>query len=190
MVPNSTDVIQSPRIEAEKNKKMAFVGRFSPEKDPVTAARAAHIAAMPIMFIGTGPLNEDIRIANPEAKMRGWRTPSEVQELLKVARGILFPSVWYEGQPLVIDEAAALGLPVIISDVSAATYSVDKYRHGLTFEASNVDALVRRIKEFEHDDVVKSFSEAGYNNYWKNPSTMTAHVTNLVKVYEEILSEI
>lgn len=189
MVPNYTDVSKSPRIEAEKNKVLAYVGRYSPEKDPVTAAKAAHIANFPIMFIGTGPLNEDIRFANPEVHMRGWRDSDEVQSLLREARGMVFPSVWYEGQPLVIDEAAALGLPVIISDVSAATYSVEKYRHGLTFEASNVDALVRRIKEFEHDDVVKSFSEAGYNNYWKNPSTMKVHIESLLKVYEQVLAD-
>lgn len=188
-VPNFVDVERGPRIEAEKNQTFAFVGRFSPEKDPVTAAHAAHITNVPIMFIGTGPLVDDIRFVNPEANMRGWRKPHEVKALLQEARGLLFPSVWYEGQPLVIDEAAAMGLPVIVSNVSAATDSVRSYRHGLEFESGNIDALVRRIKEFAHNDVVKTLSEAGYRNYWENPTTMDIHVLRLMQVYDKVLSD-
>ena len=187
MVPNFTDVEFAPRVEAEKNKDYAFVGRFSPEKDPVTAAKAAYQTKVPIRFIGTGPLVDEIRIANPEADLLGWRTPSEVKRLLGEVRGIIFPSVWYEGQPLVIDEAAAMGLPVIVSDVTAGKDTVEKYRHGLTFESGSIDALVRCIKEFEHDDVIESFSKAGYENYWKNPATMKKHVADLMAVYEEVL---
>ena len=190
MVPNFTDVAPGKRIQAERNRTYAYVGRFSPEKDPVTAALATHLTGVPIMFIGTGPLVDEIRFANPEAEMRGWRKSSEVKELLTTARGIIFPSVWYEGQPLVIDEAAALGLPVIVTSSSAAKDAVESYRHGLTFEAGNVDALVRRIKEFEHDDVVESFSRAGFENFWRNPTTMNAHVQTLLKVYEEVLSDL
>ena len=82
-----------------------------------------------------------------------------------------------------------MGIPVIISDVSAAKDSVERYRHGLTFEAGNIDALVRRIKECAHDDVVKSLSESGYDNYWQNPSTMDLHVSQLLRVYEKVLSD-
>ena len=188
-VPNFTDVEKGPRVKAEKNKDYAFVGRYSPEKDPVSAAQAAYLAKVPIRFIGTGPLVDEIRIANPDADLRGWRTPSEVKRLLGEVRAIIFPSVWYEGQPLVIDEAAALGLPVIVSETSAATDSVEKFRHGLTFETGNVDALVRRIQEFEFDDVVESYSKAGYQSYWENPSMMSSHIKALMTVYDVVLSD-
>jgi len=187
LVPNFVDVERGPRIQAEKNRSFAFVGRFSPEKDPVIAALATHITEVPIMFIGAGPLVDEIRFSNPEANMKGWRNPDEVRAMLSEARGLIFPSVWYEGQPLVIDEAAAMGLPVIISDVSAATDAVERYRHGLKFATGNVDALVRRIKEFAHDDVVKSLSVSGYETYWQNPSTMDIHINRLMQVYDKVL---
>lgn len=189
LVPNFVDVEKGPRIEAEKNESFAFVGRFSPEKDPVTAALATRLTGVPVMFVGTGPLVDEIRFTNPEANMRGWRKPEEVREILRQARCLLFPSVWYEGQPLVIDEAAAMGLPVIISDVSAATDSVERYKHGLKFEAGNVDALVRRIKEIAHNDVVRSLSLEGYETYWQNPSTMETHIQRLLEVYDKVLSD-
>ena len=42
-------------------------------------------------------------------------------------------------------------------------------------------------QEFEHDDVIESFSKAGYDNYWQNPATMDRHIKALLQVYEEIL---
>lgn len=188
-VPNFVDVDKHDRIQAEENEIYAFVGRYSPEKDPVIVAQATHALGVPAKFIGTGPLVDEILIRNPEARMMGWRRPDEVKALLQKVRAIIFPSVWYEGQPLVIDEAAALGLPVIVSDVSAATDAVKRFQHGLVFEAGNVESLIRRIKECQYDDVVKSFSEAGYANYWKSPMTMATHIKNLLGVYDQILSE-
>ena len=109
--------------------------------------------------------------------------------ILQDARALIFPSVWYEVQGMVVDEAAAFGIPVIVSDVTAAVEAVDRFKHGSVFESGNVEALVRRIKEFQHNDVVKSFSLAGYENYWNNPSTMQNHVSALLQVYDLVLAE-
>ena len=81
-----------------------------------------------------------------------------------------------------------MGIPVIVSDVTAAVEAVDRFKHGTVFESGNVEALVRRIQEFEHNDVVKTFSTSGYENYWKAPATMENHVSRLLEVYGEMLS--
>jgi glycosyltransferase involved in cell wall biosynthesis len=188
-VQNPIPIEKGTRIKAEQNENYAFVGRFSPEKGAILAARAAQAAGVPIMFIGTGPEAPDIRPICPEAQLLGWRKPAEVRMILQEARALIFPSVWYEVQGMVVDEAAALGIPVIVSDVTAAVEAVDRFKHGAIFESGNVDALVRRIKEFEHKDVVMSFSQEGFENYWNNPSTMKNHVDALLKVYDSILSQ-
>ena len=188
-VPNPIPVTKAPRVEAEKNKTYAFVGRFSPEKAPLLAAQAAHEAGVPIMFIGTGPLASEIQPTNPEAQLMGWRKPEEVKALLQNVRAIIFPSVWYEVQGMVVDEGAAMGIPVIVSDITAAVEAVERFKHGTEFESGNVDALVRRIKEFEHDDVIESLSKAGYENYWNNPSTMNLHIEALLQVYDAVMSD-
>ena len=187
-VANPIPLEKAPRVKAEQNESYAFLGRYSPEKGALIAATAAQIAEVPIMFIGTGQQATEIQPICPEAKLLGWLSPKEVKEVLQRARAIIFPSVWYEVQGMVVDEAAAMGIPVIVSDVTAAIEAVDRFQHGSLFESGNVDALVRRIKEFEHDGVIASFSKAGYENYWKNPATMKLHIDTLLKVYEDVLS--
>jgi glycosyltransferase involved in cell wall biosynthesis len=186
-VPNPIPVEKEPRVIAEKNKSYAFVGRYSPEKGALLAAEAAQKAGVPIMFIGTGAQEAEIRPICPEAQLLGWRKPEEVREKLQKARAIIFPSVWYEVQGMVVDEGAAMGIPVIVSDVTAAVEAVNKFRHGVLFDSGSVDALVRRIQEFEHDDVIESLSKAGYKNYWKTPASMDRHIKTVLQVYEEIL---
>ncbi|MEI8283071.1 MAG: glycosyltransferase, partial [Armatimonadota bacterium] len=132
-VANPIPIEQAPRVAAEKNKTYAFVGRFSPEKGALIAAEAAQKAGVPIMFIGTGVQSPDIQPLCPEAQLLGWKKPEEVKEILQKARAIIFPSVWYEVQGMVVDEGAAMGIPVIVSDVTAAVEAVEKFRHGLTF---------------------------------------------------------
>lgn len=188
-VPNPLPIEKKPRVEVERNRSYAFVGRFSAEKAPLLAAEATQKAGVPIMFIGTGSLASEIHPIYPEAKLMGWRKPDEVHELLRQARALIFPSVWYEAQGMVVDEAAALGLPVIVSDITAAVESIFRHKHGSTFTSGDVDALVRRIQEFEHDDVIKSFSKAGYNSYWQNPPSMDNHIVHLLRVYETVLSD-
>ena len=60
----------------------------------------------------------------PQARFLGWRSPQEVRSLLRAARALVFPSVWYEGQPLSVYEALALGTPVIVSDLCAGREAV------------------------------------------------------------------
>jgi glycosyltransferase involved in cell wall biosynthesis len=188
-VPNPIHINKEPRVNVTSNHGYVFVGRYSPEKAPVLAASAARKVRVPIMFIGTGPQVEDIRFANPDAMMRGWREPHEVREFLREVRGLIFPSVWYEVQGMVVDEAIAMGIPVIASDACAGADTVRRLGGGAVFRSGDVEALSRRLIEFEQDEVLESYSVTGYENYWREPHTMDLHLSRLLEVYSEVLAD-
>lgn len=188
-VHNPISTQRGPRVEAEKNRAFVFAGRYSPEKAPGLVAEATRRAGVEAMFIGTGALVDEIRVANPNAKMRGWREPHEVRELLREARCLIFPSVWYEVQGMVVDEAASLGVPVISSDVNAGADTVRRLGCGTTFHSGDIEALCRRIEEFRHDEVVHNYSVRGYENYWANPTDMARHLRELLAVYDSVLAD-
>lgn len=187
-VPNPILVDRELRVEAEKNVGLVYIGRLSPEKGPVLAAQAAKIAGVPITFGGSGVEEEAIRKVNPDAKMLGWLSISEVKDTLRQARALIFPSVWYECQGMVVDEAAAMGVPSIVSDITTATSALDKYGSGVTFASGNVEALVARIREFQDDALVQRYSEEGYRRFWENPPNRERHIERLLEVYQGLLS--
>jgi glycosyltransferase involved in cell wall biosynthesis len=50
-------------------------------------------------------------------RFHGRLPAADVAQLMKEARALVFPSRWYEGQPMVVLEAFAAGLPVLASSL-------------------------------------------------------------------------
>lgn len=92
-----------------------YVGRLSEEKGVADLAeRWGRFGPSDLRLVvcGEGPLRAGMQdIGNIE--LRGWADAGEVSRLMREARALVFPSKWYEGQPLVILEAFAAGLPVL-----------------------------------------------------------------------------
>jgi glycosyltransferase involved in cell wall biosynthesis len=91
--------------------------RLSPQKDPlVTVAAVAALAHAHLLLIGGGPLEERVRDEAARLGMAerlhvfGWR--ADARELLGAADVVTLSSRW-EGQPLVLVEAAAAGVPIV-----------------------------------------------------------------------------
>ena len=94
--------------------------RLSPQKDPLTAVAA--IAAVPgatLLLLGGGVLEEDVAglarslEVTDRVVIAGWSP--EARSILGAADVVLLSSLW-EGQPLVLVEAAAAGVPIVATD--------------------------------------------------------------------------
>ena len=82
-------------------------------------AEAARKIGMIPTYVGDGPIAHEIAARYPEARMLGWMDPAGVHRAMRAARALVFPSLWFEGQPLTVMEAKGLGVPVIVSDACA-----------------------------------------------------------------------
>lgn len=135
-----------PPVDARANRTLLFVGRLSPEKGALMLARAARALDMPVTFVGDGPDAGAIRAANPDAVLTGWQTPSEVQDHLARARALIFPSLWYEGQPLSPIEAQLRNIPVVCGSWSAATETVRNGETGIIYDRPDVESLIEALR--------------------------------------------
>jgi glycosyltransferase involved in cell wall biosynthesis len=164
-----------------------FVGRISPEKGPFLFAQAAKLAGAVPVFVGDGPAAAELRARHPEAIVLGWKTPEDVRVLMRAARALVFPSLWYEGQPLTVLEAKAMGTPVIVSDGCAAREEIEHERTGLWFKSGDVEALAGALESAKDDALLESMSRAAYDAYWAHPPTIETHVDKIVEVYRTAL---
>ncbi len=164
-----------------------FVGRLSPEKGPFLFAEAARKAGIVPVFAGDGPAAEELASRYPEAKLLGWKSPAEVKALMRKARALVFPSLWFEGQPLTVLEAKAMGTPVIVSDGCAGREEIVDGVSGLWFESANADLLARALEKARDDALAASMSNAAYDQFWSDPPTLARHVERLEAVYSQVL---
>ena len=168
--------------------EIVFVGRISPEKGPLLFAEAARLAGMIPTFVGDGPAAAELREKYPEARILGWQSPDAAREMLRAARALVFPSRWYEGQPLTVLEAKAAGTPVIVSDVCAGREEIVDGETGLWFRSGDAQDLSRALIAMQDDDRVRRMSDAAYDAYWRDPPTLGRHVERLLKAYRGMLA--
>ena len=177
---NPVDVT-APPVDPAGNTDFIFVGRLNPEKGGLQFARAAAAAGVRAVFVGDGPQRSAIAAANPQAEITGWVTPAQVQEHLGRARALVFPSLWYEGQPLVPLEALLRGIPVVCGTWSAAREEVIHGRNGILYDAPTVDSLTAALRDVARITAVPPGD-------LQDRLSGRAHLAGLVAIYDEILS--
>ena len=186
-IPNPIDVEYGLPAEPASNVEHVYIGRLSKEKGGELFAQATAAAGVPAAVIGDGETASAMKKINPSLQMHGWKSPAETRALLRKARAVVFPSLWYETAGMVPLEAAALGIPTIVADDCAAAEAVINGVTGAHFTSGNAVDLARRLTEFGADGLVASLGGAAYNHYWSAPSTMSRHVNELVSRYLTII---
>ena len=165
-----------------------FVGRLSPEKGAFVYAEAARRAGVRPIFIGDGPLAGEIARRYPEAGLLGWHDAEGVRAAMRAARALVFPSLWYEGQPLTVLEAKGLGVPVVVSDACAGREEVEDGVTGLWFKSQDVADLTRALEALRDDARVAAMSDAAYAAFWRRPPTLDLHIERITAVYGDMLA--
>ena len=186
-VENPIDVVRRDCVDIGANNTFTFVGRLSPEKGVAMFASAANKLGLTPVFVGEGALREMIKKICQDAHVTGWVSAAQVMDYLASARVLVLPSLLYEGCPLVIAEAAALGIPAIVPDTCAARDMVEDGITGLWFRGGDENDLMEKMRFLLQSDVAMKLGRAAYEKYWKKPSTMDWHIANLISCYNKIL---
>lgn len=143
-IPNYVD---SSRFEPEFNPGEYFLyfGRMAPEKGVHTLLRAAAKAHVALKLAGTGPeldaLKNLAHNVGVNAEFLGFKSGSELHELIRHARAVVLPSEWYENAPMSVLESFALGKPVIGAQIGGIPEMINHGENGWTFPSGDVMEL-------------------------------------------------
>ena len=112
---------------------------------------------------------------------------SEVLKFFKIADIFALPSL-FEGLPIAILEAMALGLPVISTNITAIPEAVKQMETGLLIEPNNSDELAAAILKLKNDPVLRAkLAAAGRKFVLQNfDERKTAEIT--IANYEQSLT--
>jgi glycosyltransferase involved in cell wall biosynthesis len=138
-----------PGVRDGQGSYALFVGRLSPEKGVHTLLRAwEHLGKLiPLKIVGAGPLATEVEATTrrtPGVEWLGQQSPERVLNVMKGARFLVFPSVYYESFPMVIAEAYATGLPIVASNLGSMASLVVSGRTGLLFERDDAGDLAAK----------------------------------------------
>lgn len=180
-VENMMEADKRAPVDVAKNRHALFLGRLTEEKGVLLLAEAARRAEMPVRFVGNGPMAAAIVRINPAAELLGWVPADKVDDEIAQARILVTPSLWLETGPMTVSEAAALGVPAIVSDrMGAADWVQDGVsgRHVTQGDANALESALREAKS-----AAAAWGGNSYRLYWDKPFTLNRHIERLMAAY-------
>jgi glycosyltransferase involved in cell wall biosynthesis len=158
--PNWVDAeVFRPDPAIEKNpRRICFVGRFHPQKDPLVLVEALRgISDVELLMIGGGPLKAQIEARIAEYGIRATLLDRVDNDQLPAhynASAIyVLPTRYEGGSPKTLFEAMACGLPVISTDGFGVDEAFSDGQHGYKVHVGDVGAIRERIRYLlDHPD--------------------------------------
>ncbi|SEC61093.1 glycosyltransferase family 4 protein [Terriglobus roseus] len=184
---NFVETQREAAADVANHSDFTFLGRMVSEKGPALFATAAKMEDVSAKFLGDGPCREEVTKILPSATISGWLSGPDSLRSLKQSRAMVFPSLWYEAQPLVVLEALSMGVPCIVPDTSAAREMVSDGRTGLIFRGGDLDNLREKIRALKDRQFAAYLGKNAYEAYWSAPCTLEKHLDGLENIYATML---
>jgi glycosyltransferase involved in cell wall biosynthesis len=191
-LPNIIEAEKAAPVDVAANEAIVAVGRLDIEKGVRVLMDAARRADVRIRFVGDGPLRDEVD-AHPNAEATGWIDAAGVRQELARARCLAFPSLWYEAFGLVVDEASAMGVPSIVSGISAAAERVEHRVSGIVtpggIDDRSVSKLAEALQQMQDGAFAAQLGREAHTRFWAAPPTRAAHARSLMTIYADALEQ-
>lgn len=151
-VYNPIDIKESTeKIDPSMNKYYLYVGRIAKEKGVDLFCKAITDLKYKGIAVGDGTEKEKLEKEYPNIEFTGWKNKDEVEQYMKGAKALIFPSKWYETAGLTVLEAQALGLPCVVNKKCAGIEFIDENINGFLFD--DIESLKEKIAKIENEKI-------------------------------------
>ena len=173
-----------------------FVGRLERAKgvdvlfEAIKLLETKYDRKLKVAIIGDGSLNEELKgIAerlNISESVEFLGVRKDISDLMRKSKIFVLPSRW-EGLPMVILEAMALGMPVVATKVGGIPEVIEDGKDGILVEPENPERLANSIFRLLDDDGLRSlFSSNAYRKI-KEEYSIEKYTKTLLGLYKELV---
>ena len=175
----------------ERTDSFLFIGRLTEEKGIHILLEAFAGTDYCLHIVGDGPLRDQV-LAVAESSLNityhGALTQTDIAPLRATCTALVFPSIWYEGMPMTILEAFAVGTPVIASDLGAMQSMIQEGQNGWLFTPGDARMLREKAKQWlEAAPAYRHLLGAGARQSYESLYTDRLNRKQLIDIYRSTL---
>ena len=170
-------------VPQQPGKAFLYVGRLFEEKGIAEMLQtiASHY---PVVVIGNGPLQQRMAARYPQVVFKGWLPPEQVAAEMRKAIAVVLPTVSMEAFGLVVAEALAQGVPVIVSKRAGASSLVESGFNGFVVDMDVPEQLLHSCQQLMNPQQAARMAQNAHSRYWANPLSTQAYIEGLLRVLE------
>lgn len=177
-------------LNGEKENLFLYVGRISEEKG-VQQLIECWLRFKPearLVIAGDGPMKNELEsktkgIAN--IQWLGQISRDEILKRLATVKALLFPTKWYEGQPMILLEAMSMGCPIITSKIGNPQSMVDHGKTGFHFIPGDIADLYKKCRQVNENPAHTQKMGKQARAVYLNKYTPEKNLAMLTEIYEK-----
>lgn len=138
---------------------------------------------------GTGPLDgwcrEYAARHRLRVNMKGFLDHEEVKRMIAGSEALVLPTQWYEGFPMVIVEAYAMGTPVLGSEFGNTGMLIEEGITGYRFDGRCPDSIIQAMKKLRESPLKR----ARIREIYQQKYSVEQNYRMLTDIYRKVLTE-
>lgn len=170
-----------------------YFGRVTEEKGVETVIKAYEkLPNYELKIMGDDTTEEGLRLKKYVKKHKmsnveflGFKSGTELEEVIKGARFTLIPSIWYDNLPNTALESFQYSKPVIASNIGSLPELVVDGVNGYLFNAGNENELVQAIRKLDDNDTVARMGAESRKRLETRFAPQT-HYDSLMKIFNKV----
>lgn len=188
VIPNGVDTNRLVPTYKDEDYILYF-GRLSNEKGVQTLLEAHSQLknGMPLKIVGTGPLEEEMKLRFKNGEFLGYKSGEELISLINSASLIVVPSEWYENCSMFVVEAMALGKPVIGANIGGIPEQIEDGKSGYLFEMGNTAELAGKMEKLIAEPNLRKKMGKFARALVEEKYSLERHFERLTNLYEYLL---
>jgi glycosyltransferase involved in cell wall biosynthesis len=174
-------------------KFFLYFGRLSEEKGLITLIKAAKISGWRVKLAGDGPALKELQAfaesQSAPIEWLGFKTGSELANLISDAQAIIIPSIWAENMPLSLLEALGAGQIAIVSRIGGLPEIIIDGKNGWLFNPGDELDLISQMEKAKNltTEQRKEMSRLAQESV--APLAPDQHLKQITALYQKIINQ-
>lgn len=183
----SSNIILQP-YNLNIDNYIIFTGRLSIEKGIHLITKNWNENFPPLVVVGDGPLYKEMKNnASKNVYFTGSLNHNQAMYLLSKSMFMIFPSLWYEGMPLVMLESMLLGKAILASDVGPRKEMIIDNVNGVLYDTTKKGDFEEKVKFLLSDNRYLKYGENA-KIIFNQKYSESQNYFELLKIYEKTIS--